>query len=103
MQAAITPRTASTPRAWPATRGILRFLAQRPLPSMMIATWRGTAATSGTPRVELLKGRLKIHTSREAAQCRSDPGRSDLHQLLFLLGQELVDLGDVLVGELLDV
>ena len=36
-------RTASTPARWPATRGMQRCLAQRPLPSMMMATWRGTA------------------------------------------------------------
>src|SRR5580693_10807192 len=31
-------RTAATPARWPATRGRLRRAAQRPLPSMMIAT-----------------------------------------------------------------
>jgi hypothetical protein len=31
-----------------------RLLAQRPLPSMMIATWRGTALTSGISIVELV-------------------------------------------------
>ena len=30
-------RTLATPRAWPTVRGIKRFLAQRPLPSMMTA------------------------------------------------------------------
>src|SRR3990167_691844 len=39
----ITARTASTPALWPATPGSRRFLAQRLLPSMMIATCRGTA------------------------------------------------------------
>jgi len=33
-------RTASTPARWPAARGIPREVAQRPLPSMMIATWK---------------------------------------------------------------
>src|SRR5205085_11771233 len=32
-------RTASAPARWPATRGRPRRAAQRPLPSMMIATW----------------------------------------------------------------
>ncbi len=34
-------RTASTPRECPATRGLPCATAQRPLPSMMMATWRG--------------------------------------------------------------
>ena len=53
-QARTTPRTASTPLRWPATRGSSRCFAQRPLPSMMIATCRGTARVSGMSRVELL-------------------------------------------------
>jgi hypothetical protein len=32
-------RTASTPRRWPSPRGSPRCAAQRPLPSMMMATW----------------------------------------------------------------
>ena len=47
-------RTASTPRRCPATRGSSRCLAQRPLPSMMIATCRGTSRTAGTVAVELV-------------------------------------------------
>ena len=39
-------RTASTPFLWPTERGRPRRLAQRPLPSMMMATWRGAASTS---------------------------------------------------------
>ncbi len=34
-------RTALTPSLWPATRGMPREVAQRPFPSMMMATWRG--------------------------------------------------------------
>jgi hypothetical protein len=34
-------RSASTPRRWPSTRGRPRAAAQRPLPSMMMATCRG--------------------------------------------------------------
>jgi hypothetical protein len=33
-----------------------RCFAQRPLPSMMMAMWRGTAVMSGMERVELKKG-----------------------------------------------
>src|SRR5216117_3460409 len=36
-------RTAFIPARWPSGRGRLRSRAQRPLPSMMTATWRGTA------------------------------------------------------------
>ncbi len=36
-QPSTTARTASTPRVCPATRGKRRSVAQRPLPSMMIA------------------------------------------------------------------
>jgi hypothetical protein len=33
-------RTASAPARWPATRGNPRRVAQRPLPSITMATWR---------------------------------------------------------------
>ena len=36
-------RSASTPRRCPSPRGSPRADAQRPLPSMMMATWRGIA------------------------------------------------------------
>ena len=42
-QARTVRTSASTPCLWPKKRGMWRFLAQRPLPSMTIATWRGTA------------------------------------------------------------
>ena len=41
-----TRRTASAPRRWPATRGRPRAFAQRPLPSMMMATWWGPGVGS---------------------------------------------------------
>jgi hypothetical protein len=47
------PRTVSTPTLCPATRGKKRFFAQRPLPSMMTAIWRGISSTSGITLVEL--------------------------------------------------
>src|SRR3972149_4160210 len=82
-----TSRTISTPRLCPAARGSMRCLAQRPLPSMMIAIWRGTAFTCGIARVEL--GKEGINVSVWVA-----PG-SDRHQV-GLFG------GDQFVGELLD-
>src|SRR5215831_10666905 len=39
-------RNASTPRRWPSPRGKPRSAAQRPLPSMMMATWRGGSTPS---------------------------------------------------------
>ena len=39
-------RMASTPAAWPSASGTPRWRAQRRLPSMMMATWRGSAAAS---------------------------------------------------------
>ena len=41
--ARVTARTASTPARWPSLRARPRRSAHRPLPSMMTATWRGSA------------------------------------------------------------
>src|SRR5688500_9313121 len=79
-------RTASSPRLCPATRGRKRCFAQRPLPSMMIAMCRGTPCASGMVSVELV--------------CAST---SDRHEVRFFRLEGLVDLGDVAVGEFLDV
>src|SRR5689334_9131780 len=73
-------RTASAPRLWPAMRGRPRAFAQRPLPSMMIATWTGAFSV---PAVD------------SASMC------SDLQDFLFLRRECVVDLLDVLVGQLL--
>jgi hypothetical protein len=54
MQDRIAERTVSTPRLWPAMRGMNRFFAQRPLPSMMMAMCRGISSVSGISRVELM-------------------------------------------------
>src|SRR6187402_210023 len=76
-----TSRTASTPRRCPPTRGRKRFFAQRPLPSMMIATWRGTWPVSGIAVVALVNSVI-------GRRCL------DGHQFLF-------DLDHGLVGHLL--
>src|SRR5215213_8439959 len=47
LAARTTPRSASTPRRWPSTRGRPRAAAQRPFPSMMIATCNGPSVRSG--------------------------------------------------------
>src|SRR5580692_11699339 len=76
-------RTTLTLARWPATRGRPRDRAQRPLPSMMIATCCGESAM-GVFGVRVLL-------------------RSDLHQLLFLVRHGLIDVRDVLVRQFLNV
>src|SRR5690606_7546047 len=89
-------RSASTPARWPAARGRPRALAQRPLPSMMIAIWAGFTMRplSGEP---LARERLAGAPRPKAAL-----PRSNLQYLGFLLGQQDVDGGDGLVRHLLD-
>src|SRR5512139_1669667 len=67
-------RTALAPARWPKWRGNARRLAQRPLPSMITATWRGSPG------------------------CATG---SDLQQFFFLLVHHGIDVRDVLVRELL--
>src|SRR5579862_5793571 len=75
-------RTDSAPRRCPATRGRPRAVAQRPLPSMMIATWLGGVPPSpGTAR---------------------DCGTSDMQDVFFLRRQGVVDHFDLIVGQLLN-
>src|SRR6516225_5837429 len=81
--AAVTARrAASAPRRCPAIRGMPRAFAQRPLPSMMIATCRGSARGMATA---LIDETLNLQ---------------DLH---VLLGQRFVDAPDVVVGQVLDL
>ena len=47
-------RKVSAPTAWPAVRGRPRFFAQRPLPSRIMAIWRGTRESSRFPAGDLL-------------------------------------------------
>src|SRR4051812_11897094 len=46
-------RTARAPSAWPSERSRPRDFAQRPLPSMMIATWRGISEAPFDPFLPL--------------------------------------------------
>src|SRR5690606_20074165 len=85
-QNSMLARTAFWPARWPNVRGRRRARAQRPLPSMTIATCRGTAAA-----------RSWLVTSTVRA------GGSDRHQLVLLLLDHDIDLLDEAVGELLDV
>src|SRR5215813_5037121 len=85
-----TRRSASAPSRWPMVRGSPRAFAQRPLPSMMMATWRGvtppSAASAALPTLTaVVVGWLT----------------SDLHDLFFFGGERVVDLLHVAVGQLL--
>src|SRR3974390_1249934 len=71
-------RTASTPRRWPSTRGSPRAAAQRPLPSMMMATCRGTAIADATGILASVIGMCP----------------SDCEDLLFLPRQPMIDFRD---------
>ena len=62
-------RNASTPRRWPSTRGRPRAAAQRPLPSMMMATWRGALEARVGGCRSAIAGRLGA--SRFSESCRS--------------------------------
>src|SRR5918995_1989551 len=82
-------RTASTPLRCPIVRGSPRELAQRPLPSMMMATCVGTFLINGFD--------ISSPKNRD-----SKKGSLDLHDFLFLVGEQAVDVGNHLVGHFLD-
>src|SRR5690606_24919932 len=112
-QASIVRRTASPPALWPIARGTPRRFAQRPLPSMMIATWRALVASvpmlKMSVRPELVEGplflltpRLKGRTALRQAQGERWRGTSSLrHDFLLFRCSRRVDLADETVGQLL--
>ena len=82
-----TARTASTPRRCPATRGRKRCFAQRPLPSMMMATCRGTSPCVGNGlrrarrdavdrRLALIPPSAPLPSAAAACRSRRCAGRS---------------------------
>src|SRR5262245_6580033 len=89
-------RSAFVPARWPAAIGSPRRRAQRALPSMMIATLRATSGTSGSGAGRTCRSVLIF--------VRSDTGLEvlDLHDLGFLVLQQLVDRLRVVIGQLLD-
>src|SRR5260221_9123182 len=102
-----TRRSASTPRRWPSARGRPRAAAQRPLPSMMIATCRGPPVRSG-PSVAGAAAFDIIQS--QAGSPRAFPrGRtsslmaSNGEDFLFLRRKQLIDLGNHPVGRLLHI
>src|SRR5947209_7336668 len=80
-------RSASTPRRWPSVRGRPRAAAQRPLPSMMMATCRGARSSARWPRTSNVRLCALLPSHRE--------------NLFFFGRQRVIDLGDRLVGRLL--
>src|SRR5579862_2261738 len=106
-------RSARVPARWPAAVGSPRRRAQRPFPSMMIATLRATSgrSPSGSGRarasVRIRESRLStcgfsVTVSRAEPGTGTWPERSHLHDLGLFVLQQVFDLLDVLVGELLD-
>ena len=81
-------------------------LAQRALPSMMTATERtvsGRSASRAGFMLRSVRSLLRRFTRLLSGKRRIRPAEvSDLHDLLFLLLQEIVDPVDVLVGQLLE-
>src|SRR6266702_6950705 len=108
LAARTTRRSASTPRRWPSARGKPRAAAQRPLPSMMIATCKGTVrsgpSVAGAAAFDIIeipapvpKSRLRVSVS--VSILRPLNGKD----FLFLCCQQLIDLGNHRVGRLLHV
>src|SRR5690349_22755002 len=87
MAASTVRRSARVPARWPSATGRPRRSAQRPLPSMMLVTVRASSS----------------RCCSSTATGFGAPSASNLHDLGCLALQQLVDLGDVLVGELLDL
>src|SRR5258708_15132917 len=88
-EARTTRRSASTPRRWPSARGKPRAAAQRPLPSMMIATCKGGSVRSGT--------------SVAGAEALDIDQSLNGEDFFFLGRKQLIDFGDRPVGRLLYV
>src|SRR6186997_2045800 len=86
MAASTVRLSARVPSRWPSATGRPWRSAQRPLPSMMIATVRARSS------------RCSSRTTRGFGA----PSASNLHDLRFLALKQLVDLVDMVVRELLD-
>src|SRR4051794_37278792 len=92
----------SLPARCPAWRERPRCCAQRPLPSMITATCRGSGAIAGSVSASA-SGRGRATAGRAVGARWPMLTSLDLHQLrLFLLARP-VHVGDELVGELLEL
>src|SRR6516165_3627060 len=85
-----TRRSASTPRRCPSARGSPRSAAQRPLPSMMMATCRGTAIAS-------------ICALRSSSLLDIPLQPSHREDFPLLCCKHSIDFGNRLVGSFLDL
>src|SRR6266496_3455465 len=86
-------RSASTPRRCPSARGSPRAAAQRPLPSMMMATCRGAPK-----RAVREVGALAWGMSFGPIPCSLDG-----QDFLFFHRERVIDFGNGLIGRLLDL
>src|SRR4030081_3084098 len=91
LAARTTRRNASTPRRWPSARGKPRAAAQRPFPSMIIATCKGPSVRSG-PSVA---GGAGVDIDQSLSL--------DGEDFLFLGRKQLIDLRNRPVGCLLHI
>src|SRR6185503_10628550 len=98
--------SASTPAWWPTVRGRPRRFAQRPLPSMTIATCSPAglpAPWPGAPEVGVFCWAAMGVAEVLGCWRASGPRGSDVHDLLFFGFQGFGHAPDRLIGELLDV
>src|SRR3954471_22281009 len=89
--------TTSAPAEWPSATGSPRALAQRPLPSVMMATSRAADDASLTVRASLWA------SSRSGSEPPGEESGSHLEDLGFLGLEVRLELGDLGVGELLQL
>src|SRR5216110_2942753 len=108
LAARTTRRSSSTPRRWPSARGRPRAAAQRPLPSMMIATCNGPVrsgpSVAGAAAFDIIEIPAPVPKSRSRVSVSSFHHKAlNGKDFLFLRRQQLVDLGNHAVGGLLHI
>src|SRR5207302_9036516 len=105
MESAWTPRSshawstrliARTPWRWPKLAGRPRPRAQRPLPSMMIPTWRGTGESKGEESVPI----AAVFSRAPLPWGRGKSSPLDFHDFGFFAAGQGVDLLDLRFGDL---
>src|SRR5436309_5247154 len=98
IDASTVRRRALVPARWPAATGNPRWRAQRPLPSMMIAT---DSATSGSSGSGAERTRLSVRMRVRRFKGGGCLPALDLHDLGLFVLQEIVDRLRVVVCQLL--
>src|ERR1700681_1159186 len=113
LAARTTRRKAATPRRWPSARGRPRAAAQRPFPSMMIATCNGTVrsdpSVAGAAALDIIQFQdqsqsldRQILLAKPRLQCLGLQ-LSNGEDFLFLGRKQLLDFSDHGVGCLLHI